>query len=122
MNASVTTTVAGNPLLSGLPRALLNGGKITQEQALELSSRAAQAKTQLIDELIQSRLISARELAHYFSASFSLPVLDLDAVDLAQIDEGIIDARVLTQHRVLGLKKREPSCRKSPVVISTWTI
>jgi type IV pilus assembly protein PilB len=118
MNATVSPTIAGTTMLSGLARALVQGGKISQTQALELSAKATHAKTQLIDELLQSRVISARELAHYCAVSFSLPLLDLEAVDLGQLTEGIIDPKLLAQHRVLGLKKRE---KRTIVAISDPT-
>lgn len=97
----------GGPLLSGLARALVQGGKISQEQALALSAKATQAKTQLIDELIQSRAITARELAHFCAMSFALPILDLDALDLGQLPNDAIDGKLVTQHRVVALRKRE---------------
>lgn len=109
MNASVSISqnATGSAMLSGLARALVQGGKITQTQAQELSARATQAKIQLIDQLIQSRAISARDLAHYCASSFSLPLLDLDALDISHLVDGVVDPKITTQHRVIGLKKRE---------------
>jgi len=54
MNASVSISqnATGSAMLSGLARALVQGGKITQTQAQELSARATQAKIQLIDSLL----------------------------------------------------------------------
>jgi type IV pilus assembly protein PilB len=107
MTTFASTAIASNTMLSGLARALVHGGKISQEQALELTARATQAKTHLIDELIESRVISARELAQFCATSFSLPLLDLDGFDTNYLVEGIVDPKIATQHRLIGLKKHE---------------
>ena len=100
-------TVIAAPLLSGLARALMQGNKIGQDQAAELSRKASANNTFFIDELLQAKALTPLELASFCANNFSIPLLDLDAIDLTQLPNDAIDAKLVGQLRVIALRKRE---------------
>lgn len=107
MNTIVSSATPSTPALSGLARALVQSGKISQERAVALSNRAAQFKTHFIDEILESRSMTAQDLAYFGSTNFSLPLLDLDAIDVAKLPGDAIDSKLIAQHRIIALHKRD---------------
>lgn len=107
MNTSFPQTVIAAPLLSGLARALMQGNKISQDQATELSRKASTNNTFFIDELLQTKVLSPLELAIFCTNNFSLPLLDLDAINQNQLPNDAIDSKLVGQLRVIALRKRE---------------
>ncbi len=105
--ATVTATPnASVSAVSGLARALVQNGKLRIEQADALAKSASTANTPFIDQLLQSKAMSAHELALAAAQMFGLPLLDLDAFDPAQMQSEVIDRKLIQTLRVVSLHKR----------------
>lgn len=100
------TRLATPAELSGVGRALVIAGKLTQEAADEIARKAKNSNKPFIAELTESGTISASELAHILSQSFSAPLLDVDALDTVRLPRDLIDPQLAVKHRILPLKKR----------------
>lgn len=94
------------PPLSGLARALVQAGRLKEEEAEQLLSQASANKSSLISELTGSHKASALEIARFVAETFGYPILDLDAFDEAQIPANAIDRKLITTHGVIPLNKR----------------
>ncbi|MGH8283918.1 MAG: type IV-A pilus assembly ATPase PilB [Gammaproteobacteria bacterium] len=99
-----TTSVRVN--LIGLPRRLVADGVLSEAQALEAQREAIQEKLLLISHLVRNKKIDARILASAAADEFGVPVLDLDAVDLAQAPLKEMEAPLIEKYHVLPLFRR----------------
>ncbi len=94
------------PHISGLARLLVQHGRLVEADAEALQTTAASNKTTFIEQLIQSKKMSAREVADFSSKTFGYPLLDLDRVDPSYIPQGILDAKAMQAQRLVPLYKR----------------
>ncbi|MBL8383708.1 MAG: type IV-A pilus assembly ATPase PilB [Burkholderiales bacterium] len=92
--------------LSGIARALVQGGHLAVPDAERLVSEAKAAGVTFVEQLISSKKMSAREIAQYCSEIFGYPLLDLSAYDPQQVLSDAIDRKLVQQHRVVALAKR----------------
>ncbi|MEN9472507.1 MAG: hypothetical protein RLZZ495_596 [Pseudomonadota bacterium] len=92
--------------LPGLARALILAKKLEQKAAEDIYRKALTSKNSFIAELIGSGAVSAIDLAHTLSSTFSAPLLDLNAVDPARLPKGLLDNKICADYRVLVLSKR----------------
>ena len=97
-----------NPMmnLSGLPGRLVRDGLLSEEQAREAAGQARKSRLSLVSHLVQSRALSARDIAHAASKEFGVPLLDLDAIEPEQAVVTLVQERLIRQHQVLPLFKR----------------
>jgi type IV pilus assembly protein PilB len=56
--------------------------------------------------VIETGTLTPLPLAHALSNALAVPLLDLDAVDARQLPQGVVDAKLVAQYRVLPLGKR----------------
>ncbi len=101
--------MAANPqqsTLSGLARALVQAGRIKEAEAEAFLSQATATRTSFIEQLVNSRKISAADIARFASDTFGYPLLDLGAFDDAHILKTAIDRKLIATHRVVPLHKR----------------
>ena len=94
---------ARTPVLRGLPRRLVLEGLLEEGVATAAVEEAAKAKVSLIQHLVDTRILGAREVAQATAHEFGLPVIDLDAVDLKHCPSDIIDAKLVARHLALPL-------------------
>lgn len=73
--------------MPGLARALLQAGRLTQQQADTISRQAANEKAPFIDTLLQSDVIDSAQLAAFCSVTFGYPLLDLAAFNISLLPE-----------------------------------
>ncbi|WP_374511397.1 type IV-A pilus assembly ATPase PilB [Niveibacterium sp.] len=92
--------------LSGLARALVQHGRLTEAQATEIAEHARTSKLPYAAELTQRGVISARDLARFCAETFGFPMLDIGAFDENQIPREAIDRKLIGQHSVVPLAKR----------------
>ncbi|EQD57411.1 type IV pilus biogenesis protein PilB, partial [mine drainage metagenome] len=71
--------------LTGLARRLVADGALSEADARGAVQEAAGARTPLARHLVQNALVDTQRVMHALSAEFGVPVLDLDAIDLAQV-------------------------------------
>jgi type IV pilus assembly protein PilB len=93
--------------LPGLARTLVAAGKLPVQLAEDLYRKSLSARTSFIAELTGTGAVSAADLAHALSNAFGVPLIDLDAIDPAQIPkEESLDAKLCQAHRVIVVGKR----------------
>ncbi|WP_374403276.1 type IV-A pilus assembly ATPase PilB [Niveibacterium sp.] len=92
--------------LSGLARALVQHGRLTEAQAAEIAEHARTSKLPYAAELAQRGVISARDLARFCAETFGFPMLDIGAFEENQIPREAIDRKLIGQHSVVPLAKR----------------
>ncbi|MDP2264519.1 MAG: type IV-A pilus assembly ATPase PilB [Hydrogenophaga sp.] len=106
--ASVDTVIQDTPsmALPGLGRALVAAGKLGQRAAEELYKKAQSSRTSFIAELTGSGAVSAADMAHTMSTAYAAPLLDLEAIDVARLPKGLLDAKICADYRIVVLSKR----------------
>ncbi len=92
--------------LPGVGRALVAAGKLEQQFAQEIYQKALTCRSSFVAELTGSGAVSASDLAHTLAQAFALPLIDLDAVDLARLPADLLDKKICQDYRVLVLGKR----------------
>lgn len=96
----------GTMQLPGLARALVSAGQLSEAAAREVALKATASKSSLVAQLVSSGHFSAAELAHQISLIFSMPLLDLNAIDPLLLPKDLLDPKLCTSHHVLPLCKR----------------
>jgi len=106
---SVTETELKNPArtaLPGLGRALVAAGKLGQKAAEDIFLKAQGSRNSFIAELTGSGAVSAFDLAHIMSTSFAAPLVDMDAIDMQRLPQGLLDTKICQAFRIVVLGKR----------------
>ncbi len=92
--------------LSGLARALVQHGRLSEPAAAELQKHASQSGVGFIEEVVRSRRMSSADIAEFCAYTFGLPLLDLDSADPTQFPVELVDRKLMQTRRVLPLRKR----------------
>ncbi len=100
--------MAANPQssLSGLARALIQKGRLTEKDAEAIQADATAAGVGFVEQIIASRKLRDIEVAEFASQTFGFPLLDLAAVDPEFFPKKLIDDKVMATRRVLPLLQR----------------
>jgi len=100
--------VAANPQssLSGLARALIQKGRLTEKDAEAIQADATAAGVGFVEQIIASRKLRELDVAEFASQTFGFPLLDLAAVDPEFFPKKLIDDKVMATRRVLPLMQR----------------
>ncbi len=101
--------MAANPQtpLSGLARALIQQGRLTEADATSCSAAAAKGPYGFVLELAQRKLMATREVARFAADTFGYPVIDIAALDPEMIRRDAIDRKLMSKHQVIPLAKRQ---------------
>src|SRR5436190_15835541 len=91
---------------SALGRALVQQGRLVQADANAIQAEAAKEGTSFVQQLVKTKKLSAKEVSQFAAQTFGYPLLDLNAVDIDQLPLNLIDAKIVSNHRVLALGKR----------------
>lgn len=94
------------PQISGLARLLVQHGRLSETDAEALQSAALSNKTTFIEQLTQSKKLTAREVAEFSAQTFGYPLLDLDRIDSSYLPQGLLDNNVMRMQRLVPLFKR----------------
>ena len=70
---------------SGLARALVQHGRLRDNEVDALIAEASSAGASFIEQLVASRRMTALEVAEFAAATFGMPLLDLAAADAARL-------------------------------------
>jgi type IV pilus assembly protein PilB len=101
--------MAANPQqspLSGLARALVQAGRLSETEAEALLAQAVASKTSLIEQLVTAQKSTFLDVARFAADKFGYPLLDLAAFDEANIQKTAVDRKLIAAHRVVPLHKR----------------
>jgi type IV pilus assembly protein PilB len=92
--------------LTGLARAMVNHGWLTESEAESIRRQAAAEGEPFVTALVRSKRFKAAQIAEFASAAFGFPYLDLAAMDPAGLPQGLLDAKIVQTRRVLALFQR----------------
>jgi type IV pilus assembly protein PilB len=92
--------------LSGLGRAMVQKGLLTEREATALQHKANEAGVTFVEQLVGSKRFGEVEVAEFAAQTFGFPLLDLQAFDLDHLPSKHIDAKVLGGRRALPLFQR----------------
>lgn len=93
--------------LSGLAKRLVNEGVCSADVAADAVHQSREKQQTFISYVIEQRLVSAYRAAAAASEEFGIPLLDLDALDMTCLPQGIINDTLITKHHALPLQKRD---------------
>ncbi|MDQ7989494.1 MAG: type IV-A pilus assembly ATPase PilB [Candidatus Dactylopiibacterium sp.] len=93
-----------HPAPSGLARALIQHGRLSEADALACSAQGASAN--FAAEVVQRGYLKAVDLASFCASTFGYPWLDLAAYDDSYVAKDAIDAKLMAKHQVIGLARR----------------
>jgi type IV pilus assembly protein PilB len=92
--------------ISGLARALAQQGLMTEQEAESLQAQAHGSGVSFVEQVLASKRMSAHQLAVFASRAFGVPLLDLAAFDVDQINKEYVDTKIAASRRVLPLHRR----------------
>ncbi|MEJ5211022.1 MAG: type IV-A pilus assembly ATPase PilB [Burkholderiales bacterium] len=98
--ASVSTA------LSGLARTLVQHGRLNEADAEAIQAQANASNVSFVTALVQTRKLSAVDVAEFAAQTFGYPLLDLDALDVEHLPRDLLPARLMQERRAVGLYKR----------------
>jgi type IV pilus assembly protein PilB len=99
-------TKAATQNLSGLARAMVQHGLLSEYDAETLQGQAQTANVGFVEQMVLSKRMNATQVAVFASRAFGAPLFDLTGFDLDQINKEYIDARMVATRRILPLHKR----------------
>src|SRR5574340_1547784 len=97
---------ATNTNLTGLARAMVNHGWLSEGDAEGVWKRATQSGESFVTELIRGGRYKAGQVAEFAAVSFGFPFLDLNAMDAESLPQGLLDPKLVQKRRVLALYQR----------------
>jgi type IV pilus assembly protein PilB len=92
--------------LRGIALHLTKDGLLSQDQAREAIAAAAKERIPLVSWLVRNNKVPGRAVATLSARSYGLPLLDLDAVDVASLPVELADRDLIRKHRALPLAQR----------------
>ena len=92
--------------ISGLARALAQQGLMTEQEAETLQTQAQTAGVSFVEQVLAAKRMAPNQLAVFASRAFGVPLLDLAAFDVDQINKDYVDTKIATSRRVLPLHRR----------------
>src|SRR6202158_4739444 len=103
---STMATKAAVSSISGLARAMVQHGLLSEYDAETFRGQAQTASIGFVEQLLLSKRMNAAQVAVFASRAFRAPLFDLAGYDLDQINKDFVDARIAVTRRVLPLHKR----------------
>ncbi|GMV55667.1 MAG: pilus biosynthesis protein TapB [Betaproteobacteria bacterium] len=100
--------MVANPqsLLSGLARALVAQGRVSDAEAVGLTEEARTTGLSFAAQVVAAGRCRADEIARIASEAFGYPLIDLARVDPDQLDHATIDKKLARAHCMVALRKR----------------
>src|SRR6516164_10290586 len=99
-------TQAATRNISGLARAMVQHGLLSENDAEALQSQAQTANIGFVEQTVTSKRMTAAQVAVFASRAFGTPLLDLSGFDLEHINKDLVDPKLAATRRVLPLHKR----------------
>jgi type IV pilus assembly protein PilB len=92
--------------LTGLPRRLVAEGLLDEATAADAQRDAAKEKMLLVSYLVRNKKLDARAVASAAAEEFGVPIVDLDAMDMAQAPLKDVEPSLIEKHHALPLYRR----------------
>jgi type IV pilus assembly protein PilB len=91
---------------SGLAWRLVRDRLITEEQATAANAEALRHRKPFVQYLVEQKLLDSRRIAVAAAHEFGVPLLDLAAIELAELPLNLVDEKLIRKHRALPLFRR----------------
>lgn len=92
--------------LPGVARVLIQHGKITAAIAADIMQRMQQSRNLFVAELINAGHVGAAEIAYLLAQAFSVPLLDIAAIDKTKLPKDLIDIKLAVECKILALSRK----------------
>lgn len=92
--------------LPAVAQVLVQHGKLTEAVASDLLHRSRQSKNSFIVEVLNTGHINAADMAYILAQTFTLPLLDITAVDKNKIRKDLLDIKLIAECKLLPLAKK----------------
>jgi type IV pilus assembly protein PilB len=92
--------------LTGLARQLVRADLLDETTALDALEQAQKNEVPLVTYLVENKLAQAGAVARVASREFSLPLFDLNALEIDPALVPLVDEKLIRQHHALPLWKR----------------
>src|ERR1700758_1874424 len=99
-------TQAATRTISGLARAMVQHGLLSENDAEALQGQAQAANIGFVEQTVLSKRMTAAQVAVFASRAFGTPLLDLNGFDIEHINKELVDPKLAATRRVLPLHKR----------------
>src|SRR5947208_10019956 len=99
-------THAATRNLSGLARALAQHGVMSEHEAEAMQTQAQSSGVTFVEQVLVGKRMTPQQLAMFGSRAFGIPLFDLNAFELEQVDKAYFDVKIAQSRRVLPLYKR----------------
>ncbi len=99
-------TTAPTRTISGLARAMVQHGLLTEYDAEALQSQAQASNIGFVEQILVTKKMSSSQIAVFASRAFGAPLLDLTGFDFDLINKEFVDPKIAATRRVLPLHKR----------------
>ncbi|HTR59448.1 MAG TPA: type IV-A pilus assembly ATPase PilB [Casimicrobiaceae bacterium] len=99
-------TQAATRTISGLARAMVQHGLLSENDAEALQGQAQAANIGFVEQTVLSKRMTAAQVAVFASRAFGTPLLDLNGFDIEHINKDLVDPKLAATRRVLPLHKR----------------
>src|SRR5437773_8677040 len=98
-------THAATRTISGLARAMVQHGLLSEYDAETLQGQARTANIGFVEQILLSKRMNSSQVAQFASRAFGAPLFDLGGFDFDQINKEFIDPKIIAIRRVLPLHK-----------------
>jgi type IV pilus assembly protein PilB len=92
--------------LGGLARMLVQEKLLSENEAESIQAQANTQSVPFVTQLVQSRKLSAIEIAQSAATAFGFPLLNLNSVNPDYLPQKAIDAKLMQNYRVMALQSR----------------
>ena len=99
-------THAATRNISGLARAMVQHGLLSEYDADALHGQAQTANLGFVEQVLLSKRMTASQIAVFASRAFGAPLFDLNGFDIDLINKELVDPKIAAVRRVLPLQKR----------------
>src|SRR5689334_19411407 len=99
-------THAATRNISGLARAMVQHGLLSEYDADALHGQAQTANLGFVEQVLLSKRMTAPQIAVFASRAFGAPLFDLNGFDIEHINKELVDPKIAATRRVLPLQKR----------------
>lgn len=103
MNGPATVNLVG---ITGIARRLVQDGHLGEADARKALDETGKDKSPITQWLLSRGLVSGSHIAQAQAVEFGMPMIDVAAMDAAQMPVKLIDEKLITAHKALPLFKR----------------
>ena len=86
-------------MLNGLGKRLVTDQVLTLEEAQQATTLSKKNRVPFVTQLVDSDMASASDIAEVASDEFGTPVLDLTCFNMELLQQNLVDAKLVHQHR-----------------------